>query len=68
MMMNRSIASALSKTYYKYAFALLSKQVQYSVRDYEHDTNPWMFVVIVQVQAIIQIQITIMIIIIGCSC
>ena len=43
MMINRSIASALSKTYYKYAFALLSKQVQYSVRDYEHDTNPWMF-------------------------
>ena len=43
MMMNRSIASALAKTYYNYAFALLSKQVQYSVRDYEHDTNPWMF-------------------------
>ena len=43
MMMNRSIASALAKTYYNYAFALLSKQVQYSVRDYEHDTNPWMY-------------------------
>ena len=41
--MNRSIASALAKTYYNYAFALLSKQVQYSVRDYEHATNPWMF-------------------------